>query len=451
MKRLFPSALCLLAFLLFSGSTLVKAQQTTPSNESGHVIIIQKTKHDDGTVTVKKKSLEKGQDARAYFDKLNLQDESGKSEIVIITDEKDKTTATEEEMIFFMRNAKRHGDAAADQYNDMEELKIILRDHAEIDVQRENDKKTFLGVYPASGENGVKITGVVDGSGAKAAGLQTDDVMTSINGNAIRTNSDLRRELAKYQPDDVVNIDFLRNGEAKVAQVTLSSPKANSNSYRYQISHSARAERDPCKVFYGVYVGSYGEGLEGVGVSGIVKDGEWPAETAGLRKGDRIIAIDAIPVNSHHELVTERDKHKPGEAFTFTILRDGYPIDIESRFKSCPGQTEEPVEEAVTEEVQPEPQPVEQIENTLQLEELNAFPNPTYGMLNVKFRGEAVPTTVMISDINGKAVFQENLKSFDGYYNREINLNDASPGTLLLSIRQGEKVVTASIVLLNRA
>ena len=90
MKRFFPSTLCLLAFLLFSGSAFLKAQQTTPSNESGHVIIVQKTKHDDGTVTVKKKSLEKGQDVRTYFDKLNLQDESGKSEIVIITDGEDK-------------------------------------------------------------------------------------------------------------------------------------------------------------------------------------------------------------------------------------------------------------------------------------------------------------------------------------------------------------------------
>jgi len=270
-------------------------------------------------------------------------------------------------------------------------------------------------------------------------------VMTAINGKAIRTTGDLSKELASYQPGDEVRIAYLRNGSVMETTAKLSAPKATHYEFNW------KEERDPCKVFYGVYVGSHGEGLEGVGVAGIVTEGGWPAEKAGLQKGDRIIAIDAIPVNSHRELVIERDKHKPGEAFTFTILRDGYPMDIDSRFKECPNEPEAPVVETVQEELLPEMPPVEQNDHVLELEELNAYPNPMFGRLNVKFSGEAVPTLLTITDLNGKVVLRENLPNFDGHYNRELDISNGTPGALMLSIRQGDKIITKPIVLLNRA
>jgi predicted metalloprotease with PDZ domain len=459
MKRFFLSSICTLAVLLFAGNTMIKAQQTAPATSNKQVTVVIKTVQEDGTVTIKKKSVEKGQDVQAYLDEFGLQDATGKTEINIEVNQENGQSQNHEETIFFLRKGNIQNEAHKDMMKDMDELKIVLRNHEFMETARLEEKKTFLGVYPESSEKGVEISGVVSDSGAEAAGLQADDVLTAINGNAIKTTGDLRKELDKYQPEDEVTISYLRNGTAMETKAKLSAPKAKNHNYNYNYNYnydynynySGKSERDPCKVFFGVYVGSYGEGLEGVGVSGIVEGGEWPAEKAGLKRGDRIIAIDNIPVNSHNELVTERDKHKPGQNFTFTILRESYPIDIDAQFKVCPNQpAEEPVVEKIT-EVTPQPQPIEQINNTLELEELNAYPNPTFGLLNVKFRGEAVPTKMMITDINGKVVHQENLPNFDGYYNRELDISSGTPGTLMLSVRQDEKVVTMPLILLNRA
>ena len=164
-----------------------------------------------------------------------------------------------------------------------------------------------------------------------------------------------------------------------------------------------------------------------------------------MLEGDRVISLDGVPVNSHNELVTERDKHKPGERFTLGILRDGKEIKIKARFKSCP------TDETVVEEQVVEQPNLPQFNNNLELEELTAYPNPTYGELNVQFKGEAVPTSVTITDINGKQIFNESLQNFDGNYNRQVDVSNGAPGTLLITIRQNGKVLTTPAVLLTRA
>ncbi len=191
-------------------------------------------------------------------------------------------------------------------------------------------------------------------------------------------------------------------------------------------------------------------GKEGVGVSGIIEGNGWPAEQARLQRGDRILAIDGIPVGTHNELVTERDKHEPGEEFSFTYMRDGEVYEVDARFKECPRDQE--VEEAPIEEVVPMPQEeLEYTDNTLELDEFNAYPNPTFGNVNVRFRGEAVPTLVRVVDSAGKIVHEENIKNFDGLYSKELDISDGALGTMILSVNQNGKSVAKPVVLITRA
>lgn len=445
MKRFFLSAL-FLACLVISAN--LHAQN---ENDASQNIVIIKTMDDDGTVTIKKKRLDNSVDVQDYVDELDI-DNAKNIDITISTTGDERATGGENLFMFKSKGGnciKINGDG------DWEEALIDLDfdfdfdDMGDAHQHMHHGQKTgvLLGIYPENHSQGVGIDGIVRGGGAEKAGLLKDDVLTAINGQTIQTKNDLSVELAKYEPGDVVKVSVLRNGQ----EMTLSSElTAKEKSYSRSYSYSSSYERDPCKVFYGVYVGSYGHGKEGVGVSGIVGGNDWPAEVAGLQKGDRIIAIDGIPVTNHNELVTERDKHEPGEAFTFTYLRDGEVYDVDARFKACP--KDEPVTpEAPVEEITVPDEELEYTDNELDLEEFRAYPNPTFGNLNVQFRGDAIPTTVRVVDSSGKVVYEESLRNFDGYYNKQLDISGGALGTLILSVTQDGKATATPVILVTRA
>ena len=171
-----------------------------------------------------------------------------------------------------------------------------------------------------------------------------------------------------------------------------------------------------------------------------------------MQAGDRILALDGVTVNSHDELLVERNKHEPGQFFTMTILRDGERLEVDAQFRECPKDEEEPVEETPVVEPTPEPAaPIEITDNQLELGEFTAFPNPTVGKLNVRFQAEALPTVVTVTDLNGKLVYREEVENFDGFYSKELDVSGGAPGTLMLTVTQEGKAQSKPIILLNRA
>lgn len=304
-------------------------------------------------------------------------------------------------------------------------------------------ERVILGVYENENvsEQGLVIDRVVSGKGAEAAGLQSGDVVLTVDGQTVTGSSTLRRAIGEHKPGDRVTVIYLRDGQRQQTELTLSSDR----SYSYTYKH------DPCKVFIGVYTADIGAEEDGVRVTGIVDD--TPAKQSDVQPGDIILALDGQAVNSTGALLRERDKHQPGDAFTLTIMRDGASRLISARFKTCDTPAKETViEEAPTEKATGERQegPVN-VESTLILESLQAYPNPTSGPVNVRFEAEAVPTTVRILDITGKTVYSKTLNQFNGYFNEQINLFGNRPGTYIISVQQGEKVSTKKIVLVAGA
>ena len=72
-------------------------------------------------------------------------------------------------------------------------------------------------------KEGVLVTSVTDGSAASRAGLKAGDVITSINGRAVRSRDDLVRELRDAN-DSELTIAIVRDKKAGEVKATIDAP-----------------------------------------------------------------------------------------------------------------------------------------------------------------------------------------------------------------------------------
>ncbi len=75
----------------------------------------------------------------------------------------------------------------------------------------------------------------------------------------------------------------------------------------------------------------------GVGVIGVVSDS--PADLAGLRAGDIIVAIGNVKVRNNGDLTEALRKFKPGDTVAVVYFRDSSRKEIEVRLTGVPSQT----------------------------------------------------------------------------------------------------------------
>ncbi len=81
----------------------------------------------------------------------------------------------------------------------------------------------FLGVVitQAGARDGLRIGGVVPGSGAATAGLSEGDVIVRLGGAAVDSFDDLRAVLRGKKPGDAIRVVYLRDGDAHTTSATL--------------------------------------------------------------------------------------------------------------------------------------------------------------------------------------------------------------------------------------
>lgn len=453
-----------IAVSLLFGSLQLYAQQESTNDQNNQIVIIKKYTDEDGTTTIEK--IVKDGDGINMIDIQGLRDELNESleDIQIDVDEINGET------IIKIENLGEEIQNAIHEGLEDVEWNFDDNDHNHITIKSScGSKKPFLGVVinNTNGERdgGIRISEVVNNSAAEAAGLEEGDILSAINGKRVDDFEDLSDVLGQFEIDDEVTIDYSRNGQALQTNATLKAKRQNNNhSYNYNYNYnngsgnhnnfwSNRAGRNACKPFIGVYLGGTRSG--GIKVSGVI-DGT-PAEEVDMERGDIIVAINDVEVSTFGELLAERDKHSAGDYFTLSFLRDGNLTEVEAQFPACDDE-ETPASErnqAPTIEMPqnfntaPSRQPSSQV-NTLQLQEMRTFPNPTDGDINIQFRGEAVPTVVTITDATGREIMRETMNNFNGTYNEVISLkNDAAPGTLSVTIRQGNQIYSEQIILTN--
>lgn len=452
MQKSISTLLGCLALILFLSPSLIAQQTSTESKE--RIIIVKKSSDENGTIEVDQKALETGEKFQEYFKQLELENSDGKDIKIEVFSSEDADAvlemdeANDEETIFIFKSAK------SDKGEEIERLVITLNEAVELDRAELTKKsnKPLLGVYSEDNEKGALITGVVYNSGAQKAGIQKGDIITALNGTAVTGTKSLSAAIIQFETGETIDVKMIRGGASTEVAATLGNQRSQGHYNNFYARNNNRyntfQDRDPCKVFIGVYTSDSRNGMK---VHNIIAN--TPAAKANLQVGDRILAIDDVEVYSHNSLVAQRDLHQAGDDFTLSILRDGQQIEVDAQFQACPEdvKTEEIIiEDGMLQKEEPIT-PLEAIQNTLDIEDLSVFPNPTTGPINVSFKGEAKPTTIRVTDAMGKVVYEEELKTFDGVYNNTLRLKSAAPGNLIISIQQDQKVFSQSLILMPRA
>ncbi len=394
--KLIMTLLCgvLLSSTLFAQQTETTTT-TTEKDGKKKIVIITKKVDDDGNVTTEK-IVREGKDAEVMFFEADDVQIEGLNDVNVNVNEVDGEKQVRIRI-------KQDGDAELIEWNGEgelpEELKMRLKEkgvqlhmdegeqefviaggnHFEfkkpkaclgvhightIEVQNINGVETE--VEQGMSDEGVPILGIIDDSGAQAAGLLEDDIITAINGTTVSEMEDVINILADFDPGTTVSINYLRGGSADQTNATL---------------------------------GDCGNAMH-------------------IEEIEKIIEID-------------EEGGMDGNVNRMVIIkkRDGQPDEI--------------VEWTGNDELGELPGNV----NTLDLETIDIFPNPTDGKVQIRFTAPAKPTTVRVVDMGGKEIYSEELNSFNGLYNEELDLRKAAKGMFILTIQQGDKTFSERLMI----
>lgn len=172
---------------------------------------------------------------------------------------------------------------------------------------------------------GALVAEVQPDSPAAAAGLKPGDVITSVEGKELADSRALARAVADIAPGKSAQIGVYRDGGAQTLTVTVASqPDAQQSAQAGDAAAQGKklgvalaAITPQARRALGLSADQQGA------VIGEVADGS-PAQEAGLRAGDVIVAVGRQPVtNPEQASAAIREGLSNGDSLALRILRDG--------------------------------------------------------------------------------------------------------------------------------
>lgn len=137
---------------------------------------------------------------------------------------------------------------------------------------------------------GAFVSEVLSDSAAAKAGLKAGDVIVKLNGQKIRSFSELRAKVATSGAGKEIELTYFRDGKEQIAKVTLQSD------HQSQIP-----AKNLLPMLEGADLKNYDEkGLKGVLINNLAKNS--PAEMRGLKKGDIIVGVNRQFIDNIEQL-----------------------------------------------------------------------------------------------------------------------------------------------------
>ncbi|MFT4112262.1 trypsin-like peptidase domain-containing protein [Silvibacterium sp.] len=178
-------------------------------------------------------------------------------------------------------------------------------------------------------KNGVRIGTVQPGFPADKAGLKPGDIITTIDGRAIKDGNDLVDDISARKPGTTVSIGYLRDGKSLTATVSIGDrakmiAAAGKGADDDDDDNSAPSAPDAAQAKLGLQVSDIPQGAP-AGIHGVVIENVKPgsfADEAGLGdfQGFVIVAVNRQPIHNVGEFGRIVAGLKSGSDVAFEVI-----------------------------------------------------------------------------------------------------------------------------------
>lgn len=174
-----------------------------------------------------------------------------------------------------------------------------------------------------------RVTEVIANSPAAKAGLRRGDIIIAVNETRLDAQNSLADVIARFKPGDAVTLTLRRDDAERALKVTLGeNPEKKGAAFlgiRYAPAFDAMGRLPPVLPRDGAPAP---ESWAAVTINNVVAGS--PADKAGLKQGDMILAANDKPIKSPQDLVELVRNSKPGDRVTLSVQRQGEdkPVEI---------------------------------------------------------------------------------------------------------------------------
>jgi len=176
--------------------------------------------------------------------------------------------------------------------------------------------------------DGVYVSEVTDGSGAKDAGMKSGDIISAINGKKVKTMTELQETIAQFRPGDKVEVSILRDKKQKTLTVELKNNRGNTEVVKNMGMESLGAtfgplsqqQRRQLNLGYGLQVTGVDKGL---------------FSKAGIKRGYIVLKINNTQIKTQDDIEKAyNEAYKSSEPVLFISgvypsgRRTSYAIDL---------------------------------------------------------------------------------------------------------------------------
>jgi serine protease Do len=172
------------------------------------------------------------------------------------------------------------------------------------------------------GQQGAIVAGALPGSPAERAKLIDGDIITKFDGKPVNGEDSMYEALRGTPIGKTVEVSFLRDGEAKTAQLTvISNQDYNADAFRPKERGMLGIDSDEA-----ARVPIEGTKFHGVRLGEVYANR--PADLAGLKEGDIVVEFDGKPVRTREGLNGYINFAKPASTVNVVVYRAGERITI---------------------------------------------------------------------------------------------------------------------------